>query len=346
MARPGRVNGGCLAGIVAIAAIAYLWFIFSFNPVVMDPAVGDFPSSISQEDPASNGQAQARHVESLQREVQQRKAAPTRIIKVPAHTQSTASSTADSRTAAEADLTHTAESNEVIMHESQSESSQSLADDKELHASTMRIVHAQASEERGTESEQHGDVHHEIDENDADPESLPLLLWWNGINGPDVSVEFFIVVLLNAFRCFAQSVSHCHMYEYPHFYCSMPCARPTAAFASAESAKTVPCSTIQVCNDMHAANQYICIIITFASRIHHYSDLGALLFYGSEFGSPPLPLPRLSSHVWALYHEESPMNNWKLLHPNVIRMFNFTSTYAEHSSAPVPLNWAPSSTVS
>ncbi len=67
----------------------------------------------------------------------------------------------------------------------------------------------------------------------------------------------------------------------------------------------------------------------------------AILFYGTHFGEGAQPLPRAPTHIWALYHEESPQNNWKLVFPEVIQLFNFTSTYSAGSTWPIPLIWAP-----
>lgn len=35
-----------------------------------------------------------------------------------------------------------------------------------------------------------------------------------------------------------------------------------------------------------------------------------IIFYGTSFENNDLPLPRLPYHEWALFHEESPKNNW------------------------------------
>ena len=116
-------------------------------------------------------------------------------------------------------------------------------------------------------------------------------------------------------------------------------------------------------------------------------DTVGLMFYGTSFGEPPMPLPRrqvqsiymansiytynnsskwmrrlrwkfqllslekhfdntipyytIQHHLWALYHEESPFNNWKLSYHNAISLFNFTSTYADGSNFPIPTQWSP-----
>ena len=45
----------------------------------------------------------------------------------------------------------------------------------------------------------------------------------------------------------------------------------------------------------------------------------AIFFYGTAFLANDLPLPRNHNHVWALFHEESPKNNWLFCHDDGIR---------------------------
>nr|Q6NTZ6.2 RecName: Full=Alpha-(1,3)-fucosyltransferase 10; AltName: Full=Fucosyltransferase X; Short=Fuc-TX; Short=FucT-X; AltName: Full=Galactoside 3-L-fucosyltransferase 10; Short=Fucosyltransferase 10 [Xenopus laevis] len=61
----------------------------------------------------------------------------------------------------------------------------------------------------------------------------------------------------------------------------------------------------------------------------------AILFYGTDFNIDSLPLPRKSSHEWALFHEESPKNNYKLFHEPAITLFNHTATFSRHSHMPL-----------
>ncbi|XP_044161092.1 alpha-(1,3)-fucosyltransferase 10 [Bufo gargarizans] len=61
----------------------------------------------------------------------------------------------------------------------------------------------------------------------------------------------------------------------------------------------------------------------------------AFLFYGTDFNTDSLPLPRKPYHEWALFHEESPKNNYKLFHPPTITMFNHTATFSRHSHLPL-----------
>ncbi|NP_001002903.1 alpha-(1,3)-fucosyltransferase 10 [Xenopus tropicalis] len=61
----------------------------------------------------------------------------------------------------------------------------------------------------------------------------------------------------------------------------------------------------------------------------------AILFYGTDFNMTSLPLPREISHEWALFHEESPKNNYKLFHEPAITLFNHTATFSRHSHLPL-----------
>lgn len=61
----------------------------------------------------------------------------------------------------------------------------------------------------------------------------------------------------------------------------------------------------------------------------------AILFYGTDFTIDSLPLPRKPSHEWALFHEESPKNNYKLFHAPTVTLFNHTATFSRHSHLPL-----------
>ncbi|KAK1341840.1 hypothetical protein QTO34_016591 [Cnephaeus nilssonii] len=56
---------------------------------------------------------------------------------------------------------------------------------------------------------------------------------------------------------------------------------------------------------------------------------------GTDFNIDSLPLPRKAHHDWALFHEESPKNNYKLFHKPVITLFNYTATFSRHSHLPL-----------
>lgn len=61
----------------------------------------------------------------------------------------------------------------------------------------------------------------------------------------------------------------------------------------------------------------------------------AYLFYGTDFSFESIPLPRSDHHHWALFHEESPKNNYKLFHEPLITLFNHTATFSRHSHLPL-----------
>ncbi|CAB1332411.1 unnamed protein product, partial [Coregonus sp. 'balchen'] len=52
----------------------------------------------------------------------------------------------------------------------------------------------------------------------------------------------------------------------------------------------------------------------------------------TDFNIEGLSLPRRPHHQWALFHEESPKNNYKLFHES---LFNHTVTFSHHSYLPL-----------
>lgn len=60
-----------------------------------------------------------------------------------------------------------------------------------------------------------------------------------------------------------------------------------------------------------------------------------LFLSGTDLNVESLPLPRQEHHHWALFHEESPKNNYKLFHEPVITLFNHTATFSRHSHLPL-----------
>ncbi|GAB6028511.1 hypothetical protein CHUAL_002662 [Chamberlinius hualienensis] len=61
-----------------------------------------------------------------------------------------------------------------------------------------------------------------------------------------------------------------------------------------------------------------------------------LLFYGSDFDENDIPLHESSrNQLWALLHEESPMNNYIFSHSEFIQLFNYTSTFRRESDLPL-----------
>ncbi|OCT98810.1 hypothetical protein XELAEV_18011045mg [Xenopus laevis] len=67
----------------------------------------------------------------------------------------------------------------------------------------------------------------------------------------------------------------------------------------------------------------------------------SIIFYGTDFRAYEAPLPRLPHQTWALFHEESPMNNYVLSHLPGIRLFNYTATFRRESDYPLTLQWLP-----
>ncbi|XP_053559192.1 alpha-(1,3)-fucosyltransferase 10 [Bombina bombina] len=61
----------------------------------------------------------------------------------------------------------------------------------------------------------------------------------------------------------------------------------------------------------------------------------AILFYGTDFNIDSLPLPREPNLEWALFHEESPKNNYKLFHQQTITLFNHSATFSRNSHLPL-----------
>ncbi|XP_064164082.1 alpha-(1,3)-fucosyltransferase 10 isoform X2 [Anguilla rostrata] len=74
---------------------------------------------------------------------------------------------------------------------------------------------------------------------------------------------------------------------------------------------------------------------TINKTYHNHPSTQAFLFYGTDFNIESLPLPRKAGHHWALFHEESPKNNYKLFHSPVITLFNHTATFSRLSHLPL-----------
>lgn len=74
---------------------------------------------------------------------------------------------------------------------------------------------------------------------------------------------------------------------------------------------------------------------THESAYANHSQTTVFYFYGTDFKPMNLPLPRLSKHIWALAHEESPLNNFVLDHAVAMNVFNYTATY--HRAADFPI---------
>ncbi|XP_075888928.1 GDP-fucose protein O-fucosyltransferase 4 isoform X2 [Nelusetta ayraudi] len=77
-------------------------------------------------------------------------------------------------------------------------------------------------------------------------------------------------------------------------------------------------------------------------KVQLYKRTASIIFYGTDFRAYEAPLPRLRHQTWALFHEESPMNNYLLSHGPGIRLFNYTATFRRESDYPLTLQWLPS----
>lgn len=74
---------------------------------------------------------------------------------------------------------------------------------------------------------------------------------------------------------------------------------------------------------------------THERKFANHSQATAFYFYGTDFQPKELPLPRLQKHLWALAHEESPLNNFVLSHAVAMNTFNYTATYHRASDFPI-----------
>lgn len=83
-------------------------------------------------------------------------------------------------------------------------------------------------------------------------------------------------------------------------------------------------------------------LVTRNRKVQLQRRTAAIVFYGTDFRAYEAPLPRLPHQTWALFHEESPMNNYLLSHGPGIRLFNYTATFRRESDYPLTLQWLPS----
>ncbi|VVC90063.1 unnamed protein product [Leptidea sinapis] len=89
----------------------------------------------------------------------------------------------------------------------------------------------------------------------------------------------------------------------------------------------------------YCLNNVKCNVVSDHENIN-VSEVDAFLFYGSNLDFDNLPLPRRPTDViWGLYHEESPRNVEELMHLELLELFNYSSTFSEHSDVPFPLQY-------
>ncbi|XP_067828571.1 alpha-(1,3)-fucosyltransferase 11 [Heptranchias perlo] len=82
-------------------------------------------------------------------------------------------------------------------------------------------------------------------------------------------------------------------------------------------------------------------LVTRSKKVRGHKRTRSVIFYGTDFRAYEAPLPRPPHQTWALFHEESPMNNYFLSHAAGIRLFNYTATFRRHSDYPLALQWLP-----
>ncbi|XP_030066258.1 GDP-fucose protein O-fucosyltransferase 4 isoform X1 [Microcaecilia unicolor] len=83
-------------------------------------------------------------------------------------------------------------------------------------------------------------------------------------------------------------------------------------------------------------------LVTKNKKVKTQKRTKSVIFYGTDFRAYEAPLPRLPHQTWALFHEESPMNNYALSHLPGIMLFNYTATFRRESDYPLSLQWLPS----
>lgn len=63
------------------------------------------------------------------------------------------------------------------------------------------------------------------------------------------------------------------------------------------------------------------------------------IFYGTDLRADDLPLPRRPWDEWAIFHEESPKNNWMLTYEDALVLFNHTATFRRESDYPLSTHY-------
>ena len=80
--------------------------------------------------------------------------------------------------------------------------------------------------------------------------------------------------------------------------------------------------------------EYQCYFTNDRSFRQHPSTR-TIFFYGTDFKTSDLPLPRTEYEDWALLHEESPKNNPIFNHQEMMIHFNHSSTFRQESDFPL-----------
>ncbi|XP_049884451.1 alpha-(1,3)-fucosyltransferase B-like [Pectinophora gossypiella] len=67
-------------------------------------------------------------------------------------------------------------------------------------------------------------------------------------------------------------------------------------------------------------------------------EVDAYLFYSGYIGR--FPLPRRPETIWALVHDETPLNRLPFMYEAGLNLFNFSATFSRFSDVPMPLIWS------
>lgn len=94
--------------------------------------------------------------------------------------------------------------------------------------------------------------------------------------------------------------------------------------------------------ELKCPNEVSCLTTPNRQALKEDTRLVSIMLYGTDFRAYEAPLPRLRNHLWALVHEESPLNNHMLCHDEIASLFNFSSTFKRHSDFPITTQHFPS----
>lgn len=94
--------------------------------------------------------------------------------------------------------------------------------------------------------------------------------------------------------------------------------------------------------ELKCPNDLTCLTTQDRQALNEENRLVSVILYGTDFRAYEAPLPRKRNHLWALVHEESPLNNHMLCHREIASLFNFTSTFKRNSDFPITTQHFPS----
>nr|XP_028568480.1 alpha-(1,3)-fucosyltransferase 10 isoform X2 [Podarcis muralis]XP_028568481.1 alpha-(1,3)-fucosyltransferase 10 isoform X2 [Podarcis muralis] len=148
----------------------------------------------------------------------------------------------------------------------------------------------------------------------------PILLWWSPLTG-----ETGRLGRCGQDACFFtinRTYQHNSMTKAFLFYAAKHQQRK-------EVGPATECCSVACCFSGSAvwdSSHSISVLLSSGFSVPHH---------GTDFSIDSLPLPRKDHHDWALFHEESPKNNYKLFQRPAITLFNHTATFSRHSHLPL-----------